>query len=67
MGPDVWPLARLPLVVVEDTVVGRGGVSLSLLAFLAFRGDGGAGISPDVDDVAKVVVGVVVGLSNILL
>jgi hypothetical protein len=55
------------LVVVEDTVVGRGGVSRSLLAFFMLRDDGGAGISPDVDDVAKVVVGVVVGLSNILL
>ena len=67
MAPDVWPLTRLPLVVVEDVVVGGGRVSLSLLTFLVLGDDDGAGTSPDVDDVAEVVVGVVVGLSNILL
>jgi hypothetical protein len=54
-------------VVVDDAVVGGGAVCLSLLAFLALGDDDGASISPDVDDVAEVVVGVVVRLSNIFL
>jgi len=35
--------------------------------FLPLGDDDGAGISPDVDDIAQVVVGVVVGLSGVLL
>ena len=67
MGPDVGPLARRLLMVVDDAVVGGGAVGLGLLAFLALRDDDGAGISPNVDDVAEVVIGVVMGISNILL
>jgi len=53
--------------VVDDAVVGGGAVGLGLLAFLALRDDDGAGISPNVDDVAEVIVGVFVTLSNIFL
>ena len=67
VGPDVGPLARLSLVVVDDVVVGGRGVGLCLLAFLALGDDDGAGVSPDVDDVAEIIVGVIVGLSNIFL
>ena len=67
MGTDVGPLARLLLVVVNDAVVGGGAVGLSLLAFLALGDDDGAGISPDVDDIAEIIVGVVMRFSNIFL
>ena len=67
MGPDIWPLVCLSLVVIDDAIVGRGGVGLSLLAFLALGHDDGAGVSSNVDDVAEVIVGVVMGLSNVFL
>ena len=67
MGPDVGPLARLLLVVVNDAVVGGGAVGLSLLAFLVLGDDDGADVSLDVDGVAEIIVGVVVGVSNIFL
>ena len=67
MGPDVGPLARLSLMIVEDTIVGGGRVGLSFLVFLALGEDDGAGISPDVDDIAEIIVGVVMRFSNIFL
>ena len=67
VGPDIWPLTHRLRVVVDDAVVGGGAVCLSLLTFLALGDDDGASISPDVDDVAEIVVGVVVRLSNIFL
>jgi hypothetical protein len=67
MRPDVFPLACLSLIVIEDTIVGGGRVGLSLLAFFVLGDDDGAGILPDIDDVVEVVVGVVAGISNILL
>ena len=66
MGPDVGPLARLSLVVVDDVVVGGRGVGLCLLAFLALGDDDGAGVSPDVDDIMYIIV-LVVRLFNIFL
>jgi len=53
--------------IVEDTIVGGGRVGLSFLAFLTLGDDDGAGVSPNVDYVADVVVVVVMGISNILL
>ena len=53
--------------VIDDAVIGGGGVGLCLLAFLALGDDDGAGVSPDVDDVVEIIVGVIVGLSNIFL
>ena len=53
--------------VVEYAIVGGGRVGLSFLVFLALGEDDGAGISPNVDDVAEVIVGVFVTLSNIFL
>ena len=50
VGPDVGPLARLSLVVVDDVVVGGRGVGLCLLAFLALGDDDGASISSDVGE-----------------
>ena len=67
MRPDVCPLACLSLMVIEDTIDGGGRVGLCLLALFVLGDDDGAGILPDVDDVAEVVVGVVAGISNILL
>ena len=67
MGSNVWPLARLSLVVVEDAIVGGGGVGLSPLVFFVLGDDDGAGVSPNVDDIAEVIVGVVVRLSIVLL
>jgi len=67
VGPDVGPLAHLLLVVVNDAVVGGGAVGLSLLAFLVLGDDDGADVSLDVDGVAEIIVGVVVGVSNIFL
>jgi len=56
VGHDVGPLACLSLV-----------VALSLFVFLALGDDDGAGISPDVDDIAEIIVGVVMRFSNIFL
>ena len=53
--------------VVEYAIVGVGRVGLSFLVFLALGEDDGAGISPNVDDVAEVIVGVVMGLFHIFL
>ena len=55
------------MVVIDDAVVGGVAVGLSLLAFLVLGDDDGADVSLDVDDVAEIIVGVVVGLSNIFL
>ena len=51
----------------RDVIVGGGRVGLSLLTFFVLGDDDGAGILSDVDDIAEVVVGVVAGISNILL
>ena len=51
VGPSVWPLVCQLRVVLEDAVVGGAAVGLSLLSFLVLGDDGGAGVSPDVDDI----------------
>ena len=63
----LWSHGHLSLVVVDDAVVGGVAVGLSILAFLVLGDDDGVDVSLDVDDVAEIIVGVVVGLSNIFL
>ena len=50
-----------------DAVVGGRAICLYLVALLPFGDDDHVGVSLDVDDVAQVIIGVVVGVSGVLL
>ena len=58
--------ARVPLIIVGDSVVGSQAVSLCFFAFLSSVDDDCASVSPDVDDVAKITVRVVEGVADLL-
>ena len=60
-------LARSPLVVIGDTVIGSWTIGLCFLAFLSSGDDHGTGVSADVDDIAEVAIGVVEGIVDLLL
>ena len=53
--------------VVVDEVIGGRVVCLCFLTFLPLGDDNGAGVATNVDDVTKVVIGVVVGFSSFFL
>jgi len=67
VGSDVRPLLCRYRVISRDAVVGGRAICLYLVALLPFGDDDHVGVSLDVDDVAQVIIGVVVGVSGVLL
>lgn len=67
MNSGVRVLADRPHVVLRDVIVGGGAVRLRLLLLMSLGDDDVASIRADVDDVAEVIVGVVVHFYSLVL
>ena len=67
MGSDIRSLTCRYRVVNRDAIFTGGVVCLYLFTLLPFGDDDHVGVSLDVDDVVQVIIGVVVGVSGVLL